>query len=64
MQDAICFQNAKRLRERQPGMEPPPVSRASHPVDIELILPHAVDPGEGRIELLTAIMPCPTGNAA
>src|SRR5258708_12464616 len=56
MQDAVRFEDSKRLGKRHTGMEPPPFARVPHPVDIETVLSNAVDTGEGCIELLAAIV--------
>src|ERR1700693_1263049 len=56
MQNDIRFENAKRLHERHAGIKPPPCPRMSHPVDIKIVRPHAVDPSERRIELRAAIV--------
>jgi hypothetical protein len=56
MQDTVRFEDSKRLGKRHTGMEPPPFARVPHPVDIETVLSHAVDTGEGCIELLAAIV--------
>jgi hypothetical protein len=62
MQDSIGFEDSKRFGKRHAEMEAPPFARVPHPVDIETIRPHTVDPGEERIELVAAILwlpPCP-----
>jgi hypothetical protein len=56
MQDAVRFEDSKRLDKRHAGVKPPPFSGVPHPVDIEAVSSHAVDTGEGRIELFAAIM--------
>ncbi|SJM33792.1 hypothetical protein [Mesorhizobium delmotii] len=56
MQNTVRFENAKRLDERLAGVKPPSFTREPHPVDIELIWPHAIDSGESRVELLAAIV--------
>jgi hypothetical protein len=56
MQNTVRFENTKRLDERLAGVKPPPFARVPHPVDIELIWPHAIDSGESRVELLAAIV--------
>src|SRR6202790_3453353 len=56
MQDTVRFDDSKRLAKRHAGMKPPPFARVPHPVDIEAALSHAIDTGEGRIELFAAIV--------
>ena len=56
MQDSVSFEDSKRLGKRNADMETPPFAGAPHPVDIETVRPHAVDAGEGRIELAAAIV--------
>ena len=56
MQDAVRFEDSNRLDKRHTGVKPPPFSGVPHPVDIETVRAHAVDTGEGRIELFAAIM--------
>jgi hypothetical protein len=55
MQDTIRFEDSKRLDKRHTGMEPPPFAGVTHPVDIEAVRTHTVDPGEGRVELLATL---------
>jgi hypothetical protein len=64
VQDAVRFEDSKRLDKRHAGVKPPPFSRVPHPVNIETVWTYAVDAGEGRIELLAEIVaPCPTCSA-
>jgi hypothetical protein len=42
--------------KRHTGMEPPPFAGVPHPVDIEMVPSHAIDTGEGFIELFAAIV--------
>ena len=55
MQDAVSFEDSKRLDKRHAGMEQPPFPRVPHPVDIETVVPCG-RAGERRIELLAAIV--------
>lgn len=55
-QDRVCLDDPKRLAKRHTSMEPPPFARVPHPVDTEMVPSHAVNTGEGHIELLVAIM--------
>src|SRR5208282_6775990 len=56
MQHAVGFEDSKRLGKRHAGIKPPPFAGVPHPVDIKTVASHAVDAGEGRIELFAAIV--------
>ena len=55
MQNTIRFEDVERLGQCDPGMQPPPRSGMTHPVDVEMVRPHPVETGEGCIELLATI---------
>ncbi len=56
MPDTVRFQQMKRLGERDAGVEPELFAGVPHPVDIESVSSHAIEPGERRIELFAPIM--------
>ena len=56
MQQAVRFEDSKRVGKCYIGMESPPFVRVPHPVDIKPVWSRAVDTGERRIELLAAIV--------
>ncbi|MBY5402388.1 hypothetical protein [Rhizobium leguminosarum] len=59
MQHAVSFEDSQSLGKRYAGMKPPPFACVPHPIDIEPIGSHAVDAGEGSIELLAALFSKP-----
>ena len=44
------------LGQRHPRMQSPPLAGVAHPLDVEAIRAHMVEPGERRVELLAEIV--------
>src|SRR4051794_14601318 len=56
VQHPVTFEQMQRLGQRHTGIQTPPSAGVPHPVDVKAVRAHAVDAGEGCVELLACIV--------